>query len=233
MSHQSPAIACPHEIRAGTAVCLYCRREARAAARLRLRRQGARLACIVVVLAVIAAAIPGGATVLQGLRPADSSGAWAARAVARRERRPLSATLATASAARPTRIAQPWRDFGRGMAPTIPEGRSVLRGGIVATRAGDTVTVRFDQPGVRTRRTDKFERVVRATLPLVYGRAADSLLARTPPGSLATPGTLLTELPLRGIRLPLADGSSLMLWPGLRPWSGGPLVVMYRAYVVR
>jgi hypothetical protein len=117
--------------------------------------------------------------------------------------------------------------------PTVPEGRTELRDGAVAVRTGDTVRVHFDAPQTRTRRHDKFERIVRATLPAVYGPAVDSVLAGIPVGTLTRSGDLLSELPARGLRLPLPDSSSLAFWPETRSGRDGPLVVSYRARIVR
>jgi hypothetical protein len=97
-----------------------------------------------------------------------------------------------------------------------------------AVRKGDTVTVRFDTELARTRRPDKFEQIVRATLPQVHGALADSLLAKLPAGDLVRHGDLLTELPLRGIRLAAPNGMTMTVWPETRPGRDGPLVVAYR-----
>jgi hypothetical protein len=93
------------------------------------------------------------------------------------------------------------------------------------------VTVYFDTPVTRTRRPEKFERIVRTTLPRIYG--ADSPAAAAvqafPEGQLlASAGDLLTELPTRGLELPAGPGRALTLWPGTRPGEDGPLVVSYR-----
>jgi len=116
--------------------------------------------------------------------------------------------------------------------PIVAPGRTVLSDVAVAVRSGDTVAVHFDTPETRTRRPEKFERIVRSTLPAVYGPAADSALAAVPEGMLASGGDLLTALPERGVRLPTADGGALMLWPETRPGRDGPLVVTYRATIV-
>ena len=115
----------------------------------------------------------------------------------------------------------------------MAEGRTALTEGVVAVRTGDTVAVHFDTPLARTRRADKFERIVRETLPRVYGAVADSALAALPAGRLAAAGDLLHDLPTRGVRLPTADGATLALWPETRPGRDGPLVVTYRATVAR
>ena len=107
----------------------------------------------------------------------------------------------------------------------------MLPDSLFAVRTGDTVIVHFDMPLTRTRRPDKFERVLRATLPVIYGPGVDSLLATIPTGDLARDGDLLTELPERGVHLPLSDGWTLALWPSTRAGQDGPLVVSYRATV--
>ena len=119
------------------------------------------------------------------------------------------------------------------LAPIVAQGETPLDGGVFATRTGDTVAVHFDTPLTRTRRAEKFEQIVRATLPAVYGPSADSLLATIPAGKLARAGDLLTELPTRGLHLPIGAGWSLALWPETRQGQDGPLVVTYRAVVVR
>jgi hypothetical protein len=93
--------------------------------------------------------------------------------------------------------------------------------------------VHFDTSPLRTRRADKFDHVVRQTLPAVYGALADTLLAAIPEGRLAAPNELVTTLPTRGIQLPMPNGWRLGIWPETRPGRDGPLVVGYRALVQR
>jgi hypothetical protein len=116
----------------------------------------------------------------------------------------------------------------------VTEGMTRIGDSLVAVRRGEVVSVHFDTPGLRTRRADKFEQIVRATLPAVYGPLADSLLARYPIAPLVLrAGGLLPDLPARGLRLPLGMGWVLALWPETRPGQDGPLVVTYRATVMR
>jgi hypothetical protein len=117
------------------------------------------------------------------------------------------------------------------LAPVIGEGQTDLRDGIVAVRGGGEVKVFFDQPLTRTRRPEKFEMIVRETLPQIYGAAADSALAAIPAGTLVPREGLVTELPAQGLTIPLRDGQSLRVWPETRPGQEGPLVVRYRATV--
>jgi hypothetical protein len=117
--------------------------------------------------------------------------------------------------------------------PSIANGRTELDDGIFAVRDGSNITVYFDTPNTRTRRRDKFERVVRATLPQVYGARADSVLARIPAGELIATGELPVELSDRGLQVPLVDGWALALRPRTRQASDGPLVVAYEATLAR
>lgn len=119
------------------------------------------------------------------------------------------------------------------LAPVVAEGRTELGDSVFALREGSVVTVHFDTPMGRTRRRDKFESMVRRTLPKIYGAAADSALVALPAGSLTGAGDLLTELPANGIRLALSNGATLSIWPRTRPGRDGPLVVAYRAIVSR
>jgi hypothetical protein len=100
---------------------------------------------------------------------------------------------------------------------------------MVADRAGDTVRVRFDLELSRTRRPEKFEAIVRSTLPQVYGAAVDSALRALPEGAVARAGDLVTTLPEQGFHIPLPGGRMIAVWPETRPGRDGPLVVAYRA----
>jgi hypothetical protein len=86
---------------------------------------------------------------------------------------------------------------------------------------------------IRTRNPWKFERLVRSTLPALYGPLADSALARIPEGGLVRQGDLINELPTRGMRIPVAPGWTFTLFPITRPGQDGPLVTQYRVSVIR
>jgi hypothetical protein len=116
-------------------------------------------------------------------------------------------------------------------APIVAEGRTELGDGLFAVREGKSVTVHFDVPQARTRRRDKFDRIVRATLPRVYGPVAQAVLDEIPQGQIVAIGTLPADLQKSGLRIPLGDSGSIELWPELRDANGGPLVVGYRAEV--
>ena len=109
----------------------------------------------------------------------------------------------------------------------------MLRDTMVAERTGDTVRVSFDLLLSRTRRPEKFEAIMRATLPQVFGPAADSALQSLPAGSVARAGDLVATLPERGLRIPAAGGMTIAVWPETRAGRDGPLVVAYRALASR
>ena len=123
--------------------------------------------------------------------------------------------------------------MARGVAPVVPMGRTALRDTMVAERAGDTVRVSFDLLLSRTRRAEKFEAIMRSTLPQVYGALADSALRALPVGAVARAGDLMTTLPERGFHIPIAGGRTIAVWPETRAGRDGPLVVAYRAVASR
>lgn len=135
---------------------------------------------------------------------------------------PAAATPAPASSSVPPAPLQ----------PIVSEGRTDLQNGIYALRSGDTVTVHFDTPEARTRRPEKLEQIVRATLPQVHGRAAGSMLAGIAGGTLVPAGDS-TEVPIRTISLRGPNGEALSLLPQTRPGRDGPLVVAYRVTPAR
>ena len=119
------------------------------------------------------------------------------------------------------------------LALIVREGETRIAGDLIAQRSSDSVFVDFDTPEARTRRRDKFDALVRRTLPLLYGAAVDSVLRTIPAGGIVGDADLLTELPQRGVHLRVAQGWTLDLWPQTRPGQDGPLVVAYTARVTR
>ncbi len=113
--------------------------------------------------------------------------------------------------------------------PRIAEGRRDLTDSMFAVREGQAVTVHFDTESLRTRYDWKFERVVRSTLPIVFGSMVRAALDYITEGQFASGGDLLTELTTKGIDLPIGEGQTLRVWPVTRPGQDGPLVVAYRA----
>jgi hypothetical protein len=135
---------------------------------------------------------------------------------------PITAPTSPASA---TRAGAPIRAI-------LPMGQSELPDSVTATRGDTDVVVSFDLMMIRTRRAEKFEQFVRATLPAIYGRGARDALSKIPDGGLASQGELLTELPRKGLRIPVGTGWMIRLFPETRQGQDGPLVVRYRVSVV-
>jgi hypothetical protein len=220
---QSPA-ECPHGLRPGTTVCLRCRQEARSAARAKRVRMATRaglagMAAVVAIALIVGAwnaiATDGADTSAPVIAQVSASGAVDAAAPAR-------------PAARPTARENPTP----ALEPAMPEGRKDLGDSIYAVREGAQVTVFFDTDSLRTRFDWKFEGVVRATLPIVFGDEIRAGLDSIPAGSLATGGSLVYDLPARGI--PIRVGSrTLRVWPVTREGRDGPLVMAYRASATR
>ena len=129
----------------------------------------------------------------------------------------------------PERVAPAAEATAPKLEPKIAEGRRNLAESMFAVREGAEVTVHFDTDAWRTRYDWKFERVVRSTLPILYGNIVRAALDSIPEGQLAAGGDLLTELTTRGIDLPIGEGQTLRVWPVTRPGQDGPLVVAYRA----
>lgn len=223
--------ACTHDLGPGITVCLRCRQEQRDAARAHQQR----------LLAMSGVAFMG----LVGLyiMGASAASAWntsrdtahvpvrasvvASSVSGAGVRQQGEATPVAPAAPAPAAVLQPPFSL------RVPEGRSNLPDSLIAERGGDSVIVDFDTPATRTRRRDKFESVVRRTLPMVYGAHIDSVLRAIPEGAIAGDADLLHELPQRGVHLRVAQGWTLDLWPETRPGQDGPLVVSYRARVTR
>lgn len=118
-----------------------------------------------------------------------------------------------------------------GMMLKVPVGRTELDDSMYVERGADSAVVHFDTEMGRTRRRDKFEATIRATLPTLYGAQAESLLAAIPDGGITGDRDLVSEVAASGVRLPIATGGTLELRPVTRPGRDGPLVVGYRARV--
>jgi hypothetical protein len=223
-------------------VCLRCRHAARAAARDRLNRLMLRFTAVAIVVATFITAGAVGATAIRG-RAAAANAADSARAADSTNKQvptaAVEAPVAADSASRdvvtapvqasspapaPT-VVQPARPA---ILPVIPMGQSSPADSLVAVRGDSDVVVSFDNSVFRTRRAEKFEWVVRTTLPFVYGAAVKEQLAKLPEGAIASQGNLLTELPARGVRIPVTPGWSLRVYPITRPGQDGPLVIRYR-----
>ncbi len=251
----SPTSSCTHDLGPGTSVCLRCRQERREAIRAhqqRLFALGGGVAVVLVAVYVLGASAANAVRVAtrpvpapvvarasvvvsstaaseakqQGHASADSAPGSSVAPANSPASAPVSAPVSALVSATPAAARGPW-------APVIREGRTDLPDGLIVERAGDSVVVDFDTQDARTRRRDKFEDVVRRTLPLVYGARVDSLLGAIPSGGIVDGADLVTELPVRGLHLRLPDGFTLDLWPETRPGQDGPLVVSYRTRVTR
>ena len=141
---------------------------------------------------------------------------------------PLEETGAPAAAATPA-VATVEQET---LTPSIAVGRRDLGDSVYAVREGNQVTVYFDTELLRTRFDWKFEGVVRATLPLVYGDDVRTALDSIPAGTFANKGDLLEQLPERGIPLKVGE-HTLRVFPVVRQGRDGPLVYAYRASTVR
>jgi hypothetical protein len=224
-------------------VCLRCRQEARQVVRARQQRLLAKLG--LAGSALVGVYIVGASTINAWRAAARVSGihqmpAMVTTAITTPEVKPqgepraaLSVPVVPAATVVPATAIKAIEPTSSPLTFVVPEGRTELKDSVVADRAGDSVTVSFDLMMTRTRRRDKFERVLRETLPAVYGAPVDSVLAAIPEGTLLGGGDLLTELPLRGIHVPLRTGYRLGVWPETRPGHDGLLVVRYRARVVK
>ena len=230
-------IPCDHELRPGTTVCLRCQHAERGAKRARQRRLIARGGAATLALGMIVAVGIGVVTAWRGrpgagrqlLTTGDATGTapsglvtagdtTASNAVAPPMAMPIStpSTAALVAAPAPTPAPPVTPPTIPAMSPVIPVGRTMLRDTMVAERVGDTVRVSFDLLLSRTRRADKFEAIMRATLPQVFGAAADSALRSLPAGSVARAGDLVATLPERGLRIPAAGGVTIAVWPETR-----------------
>lgn len=236
------SVICSHELRPGTTVCWHCRHTARVAARARRKRVVLRVSAAGIVLATLGAAGALSASAIRGRSAART-----------REQAPASVVTAQKGAARDsvalhapapnaatpaspiptvTQQASVVVHARAPFLPIVPVGTSTLRDGPTVVRADSVVTLSFDIPLIRTRIPAKFEHLVRATLPAIYGRGVDTVLSKIADGDIARQGDLLSELPKRGVRIPVNAGWMIALFPETRPGQDGPLVVRYRVSVV-
>lgn len=230
--------SCTHDLGYGTTVCLRCRQEQRDAARARQQRIFALSGICAMGLLGVYVMGAGAANAWRATRRGDtvhvaSRASVVASSVsgASTIRQQGSAILASSPA--PTAQPSTTPAASSPLSIRIREGRSDLAESLIAERAGDSVVVDFDTPMTRTRRRDKFESIVRRTLPLVFGAPIDSVLRTIPDGAIVGDADLLTELPKRGVHLHVADGWTLDVWPETRPGQDGPLMVSYWARVTR
>lgn len=230
---------CPHDIGPGTSVCLRCRLEERELARSRQKRALLRVGVVLGGLVVVA--VLGNAAVsawrassrMRSKEPLQLLASTTTTSAVRQQGAPTLTTAPAAPAAESTTPSAKRTDVAKPALLTlkVPEGRTGLRDSMYVERGADSAVVHFDTELARTRRRDKFEATVRATLPVLYGARVDSMLATLPAGAITGDRDLVSEVAVRGVRLPVPAGGTLELWPVTRPGRDGPLVVGYRARV--
>jgi hypothetical protein len=246
---------CTHERGPGTTVCLRCRHAERREARVRTKRLLLRGTAVAIVVGTFIAAGAVGATAIRAkvganraagrVDSAASTRAEVAPVVSavdsapaptnvtpRAEKPATPAQNAVANRPAPAPVTRATVAAAAPISPIIPIGRTDLPDSVTAIRTDSNVVVSFDLMMVRTRRAQKFEQFVRATLPAIYGRGARDALAKVPDGTLASQGDLITELPNKGLRIPVGTDWQIRLFPETRPGHDGPLVVRYRVSVV-
>lgn len=233
-SLQQPSVVCTHERRPGTTVCLHCRHAALLVARAKFKRLMFRGTAVALVFATFIAAGALSATAIRGKNRRDSQRPQLPDVQVISTADPVIASADGVPPA-PAAVAQQGAAKEAGGAPLVPvlsTGETPLGHGVVATRGDSAVLLSFDTPENRTRVPEKFEQFVRTTLPAVYGPDARAILGRVPRGGIARQGSLLYELPLRGVRIAVNDAWNIRLFPETRPGQDGPLVVRYRVSVV-
>ncbi len=247
----SPATrpSCPHDIGPGISVCLRCRQEERQLALARQKRMLMRVGLVlagIVVVAVIGNAAVGAIRAsgkTSGREPLHLLASTSSTSSVKQQGAPVGnpaapannasapATVAPNVKATPDAKAALEGKTTHALTLKVPPGRSGLRDSMYVERDADSAVVHFDTELARTRRRDKFEATVRATLPVLYGAGIDSMLAALPDGAITGDRDLVSEVAVRGVRLPVPTGGTLELWPVTRPGRDGPLVVGYRARV--
>ena len=229
-------------------MCLHCRQEARVAAADRRKKLFLRGTALAIVIAVIGLGMSGALSLRDRVNARQVAAADSARQAAAavavaptqqpdsivpQAQLPAAATTVPTTSAAPAPVPPVEEHRDAPLQPTVRVGETPLGAGATATRGDSGVIVTFDTPELRTRLPEKFESYLRATLPRVYGPRVDTILANIPAGKLTAQGNLLYELPMRGIQIPLQPGWRLDVFPDIRPGRDGPLVVRYRASVVK
>jgi hypothetical protein len=115
----------------------------------------------------------------------------------------------------------------------LVEGQTQLTDSIYAVRAGDSVIVNFDRFGYRTRRSDKLETSLRASLPLIYGRMATAFLDTLAEGQLVTNRDVVGALATSGMRITLDNGATAHIRVLTRVGRDGELAVGYLTTIER
>ena len=237
---------CTHDRGRGTTVCLRCRHEqAQASSRRRQKffMQFLGLASIVAILGVA------GASAASSLR--NGTETTSAGSITVQEKRPATAAKVSPSktaaapvvqqAAAPP-VATPAPDTTPAVVAPRPaarggfvlvEGQTQLTDSIYAIRSGDSVIVNFDRFGYRTRRSDKLETSLRATLPLIYGRSATAFIDTLKPGHLVTERDVVGTLATAGMLVTLDNGTEVRVRVLTRTGRDGELAIGYLTTIAR
>jgi hypothetical protein len=229
--------SCTHERGPGVSVCLRCRHEERARARMRMTNLVLRGSAIVVVLAAIGVATYAfvGKKGLFTISHVPVAGDSVTPPPAGLDSTPitLAASPPLADSQPVVAAATPTSTPAVALAPVVPLGRTALSDTVYAVRSEQEVRVFFDTPMGRTRKPEKFELMVRQTLPRILGTVADSALASVPQGTLVRGNDWVADLPTLGIRLEIPGDGAIVLWPESRDGRGGPIIVSYRVTASR
>lgn len=254
----APSIpTCTHDRGRGTTVCLRCRHEQSQASQRRRQRFLMQFLGIASVAALIGVAGIGAASTLRDKKQPDviatgegSVSLGDSRAAIRpsapgpvvttpavelqstpavSDSTPVAAPAPTPTPVTPAPVARPAARAGY----ILVEGKTQLTDSIYAIRAGDSVIVNFDAQGYRTRRSDKFEATILATLPLVVGKMATAGFDTVKKGQLVSNRDVTGALAGEGMRVTLSNGSTVRLRALTRVVPSGPLVIGYLAVIDR
>ena len=241
-------ITCTHDRGRGTTVCLRCRHDEWQASQRRRQQMLMRVLGLGSVVAIIGVAGVGAASTLRDRSGAPVTETSSGNVMLKQEGRgtaprrppatvpqgiPTPPSTAGAATATPARVVAPTSTPAPRGGFVLIEGRTKLTDSIYALRTGDSVIVNFDTQGNRTRRADRFERLVRSTLPLVYGKLATSRIDSIPAGTLLPSRDIIGALQSKGMRLTLENGATITVRPLTRVGRDGVLAVAYLTIVER
>jgi hypothetical protein len=251
MSPTAPS--CTHDRGRGTTVCLRCRHEQAQASSRRRQKFFMQFLGLASILAILGVA---GASAASSLRngTADSVSEGS---ITVQEKRPATTASVTPPQTTPAPVVQqaavppvtaPAPDTTSAAATPLPaiaprpaahagfvlvEGQTQLTDSIYAVRSGDSVVVNFDRFGYRTRRSDKLETSLRATLPLIYGRSATAFIDTLKPGQLVTERDVVGTLATTGMVVTLDNGTDVRVRVLTRTGRDGELAIGYLTTIAR
>lgn len=248
MSPTSPK-TCNHDRGPGTTVCLRCRHDEWQASQRRRQQMLMRFLALGFVVAIVGIAGLGAASAWRERSASAVTDSVAGSVTLKQEGRStgrptrlLAPTPSVAASTRPATVASapepvsapvPAAPSASSRGSVLGQGKTMLTDSIFAIRSGDSVTVNFDVQGNRTQRADKFERMLRTTLPMVYGRLATATFDEVPTGSFLPSRDVVGELHEHGMQLTLDNGVRISVRPQTRGSRDGPLVVAYLTVLER